>query len=93
MSKCVWPLCLQTCPLPHQTARSVGGSGGERRGGKADLCVRDIPDVVETFEECEPVNEVETLAGVGADVSDDQVYAVRVPADGSVELETIACAL
>lgn len=93
MSKCVWLVCLQTCPLRHQTARSVGGSGSERRGGKADLRVRDIPDVVETLEECEPVNEVETLAGVGADVSDDQVDAVCVPADGSVELETIPCML
>lgn len=51
------------------------------------MCIRDIPDVVEALEERESVNEVEALARVGAEVGDDQVYAVRVTTNGGVELK------
>ena len=66
---------------------SVGGGIGEGRGREADLGVGDVVNVVEPFEERVAVDEVEALARVRAEVGRDEVDAVGIAADRSVELE------
>lgn len=65
--------------------RLVGGGLGEGGVGKADALVGGIEDGVEALEEGVAVDEVETLAGVGAKVVDDAVDASGNTTDVGVE--------
>ena len=67
--------------------RSVGGGVGEGRGREADLSVGDVVNIVEPLEERVSVDEVETLARVRSEVGCDEVDAVGIAANRSVELE------
>ena len=48
--------------------------------------VRSIVDGVETLEEGQAVDEVETLAAVGAEVTDDEVDTVGAATNSSVQV-------
>ena len=67
--------------------RSPLVAGGVCVGGRreADLRVGGIEDGVESLEERVAVDEVEALAGVAADVADDEVDVVRRAADRAVQ--------
>ena len=67
--------------------RSVGGGIGEGRGREADLSVGDVVNIVEPLEERVSVDEVETLARVRPEVGCDEVDAVGIAANCSVELK------
>ena len=57
----------------------------ELRRREANLRVGDVVDVVEPLEERVAVDKVEALARGRAERVDDEIHAVRVPADRGVE--------
>ena len=63
----------------------VGGGGGEGRGREADALVGGVEDTVETLEEDLAIDEIETLAGGGADVVNDEVDGAGAATDGGVQ--------
>lgn len=79
----MWYICLLI--LPHPIQPLVGGGSGEGGGSETDPLVSGIENGVEALEESEPVDEVETLAAVGAKIVDDEVDAASNTADISVE--------
>jgi hypothetical protein len=54
-------------------------------GGETDAAVPGIEHGVKTFEESVAINKVEALAGLIANVLDDEVYAIRRAVDEGVE--------
>ena len=63
----------------------VGLSVGVLRRSEPDLVLAAVVDGVEALEERVAVDEVEALAGRGADVGDDEVDGVVRAADGAVQ--------
>ena len=63
----------------------VDSLGGPWGGRETDLAVCSVVNGVETFEECEAVDEVQTLAAGGSNITDDEVDAVVVATDLRVE--------
>ena len=77
--------------IPHResneaTPTLVAGRGRVLSGREADLVLRDVVGGVEPLEPRVAVDEVEALAAVRAEVSDNEVDAVRVAAERAVEL-------
>lgn len=75
-------------PLPsvcRAAPRSVGRRIGVGGGGEADAAVASVENGVVALKEGVAVDEVKTLAAVGADVVDDQVDVTRAAANGTVE--------
>lgn len=66
--------------------RLVGGGSGEGGGGQTEPLVRGVVDRVETLEEGQTVDEVETLAAVGAEVTDDEVDTAGAATNSSVQV-------
>lgn len=64
----------------------VGGGGGEGGGGQTEPLVRGVVDRVETLEEGQTVDEVETLAAVGAEVTNDEVDTAGAATNSSVQV-------
>lgn len=73
------------CPTSN-SERSVGSGGGKGSGSQTDPLVGGVEDGVETLKEGLAVDEVETLAGVSAEVTDDEVHAVGIATNSSVEV-------
>lgn len=73
--------------LSKDLFHSVGGGVGELGGGESDAGVGGIVHEVETLEPRQTVDEVETLAGGGAEVTDNQVDVTSLATDGRVELQ------
>ncbi len=71
--------------LEAQGSSSVGKRIREGRRRKADLLVGRVEHGIEPLQEREPVDEIEPLALVVADVPDDQIHIVRRAADVRVE--------
>ncbi len=65
---------------------SVGGGVSERRGGEADTGVGDVVNVIEPLEERVSIDEVEALARIRAEVRRDEIDAVGIAANLSVQL-------
>ena len=66
-------------------SRLVGLRVGVLRGGEANLALAAVVHGVEALEESVAVDEVETLAGRGANVGDDEVDRVVFAADNAVQ--------
>ena len=78
-------------PIPQRESKEatpilVAGRGRVLSGREADLVLRDVVGGVEPLEPRVAVDEVEALAAVRAEVSDNEVDAVRVAAERAVEL-------
>lgn len=71
--------------LEAQVSSSVGKRIREGRRRKADLLVGRVEHRIEPLQEREPVDEIEPLALVVADVPDDQIHIVRCTADVRVD--------
>ena len=73
----------------------VGRRVGELRRGEANLVVRGVEHGEVALEEAEPVNEVEALARLRADVAHDEEDLVTLATNERVEraLETTASTL
>ena len=78
--------------LQHQSAlqvptqRHLVGSGvGKRGGSKTNTVIAGIVDRIEAFEEGLTVDEIKTLAGVRAKITDDKVDATCSTTDLGVE--------